>query len=423
VSTLRPRCRPCTLAGAWLAITLVGCGSDPEPPDAASETEATSDDASGEDTDAPDPATSGSATTSGSASTSADPDGGETSADSTGDDASTGEDLPPAGRPAFIAQGHMGRTMLSCDDGHTWVANQSLDDATRCFEGIDCDHHEGAGTGLSVSDDTLIVATWGWGTEGRILTSPDGVDWTEVLVGPTFAGSAFGNDTFIAAARVPWRAGATGDDWVELPDSGLDEWNARGTGFLPHDGGLFIIGGGGAESSDIVLSSNDGDDWWHPDAFPAGCGTSIRGIAYGAGTIVIARGADDGADLCVSSDGGVQFQAIDLEQTPSGPPMWTGDELVVFSSQMRFTSADGTTWAGEAISPAEVRIGAVARSPDGTYVAHRAGWMVWYEQQRMYRSDDGLTWEILPEGAFVGSHPIRSLRFGYVQPHADGCSE
>ena len=45
--------------------------------------------------------------------------------------------------PVFVAQGHLGRLMVSCDDGHTFVANQSADDNEECWgpDGVpDCDH-------------------------------------------------------------------------------------------------------------------------------------------------------------------------------------------------------------------------------------------------------------------------------------------
>ena len=363
-----------------------------------------------------------------SPSTSAGPGGNDGSTSGPGgsdgdgsDDSSTGEPggPPPGLVPAFIAQGHMGRTMLSCDDGQTWIADVSLDDTIRCFEGIDCDHDEGAATGLTATDG-LLVATWGWGTEGRIATSPDGVEWTDVLTGPTFAGTAFGNDTFIAGARSPWRAGADAATWEMLPDSGLDEWTPRGTGFVPHEGGIFLIGGGGGGSSDLVLSSTDGDDWWHPDSFPPTCGDSIRGIAYGGGTIVIARGANDGAEICVSTDGGLDFTGIDLADSPSSPVVWTGDEFVVFAGGTRYASTDGQQWSSSSLGNG-ISVGAMARSPDGTFIGHRDGWMVWYEQQQLYRSVDGVDWQPLGAGAFVGGHPIRHMRFGYVHPHAEGC--
>src|SRR5262245_36884214 len=36
---------------------------------------------------------------------------------------------PPEGTiPIFVAQGNVGRTTISCDDGQSWVANRSDDD-------------------------------------------------------------------------------------------------------------------------------------------------------------------------------------------------------------------------------------------------------------------------------------------------------
>ncbi len=58
--------------------------------------------------------------------------------------------------PIFLASGHMARTIISCDDGKTWVANHSDADLLRCFypngnpDGGDanCDHNEGSAHGL-----------------------------------------------------------------------------------------------------------------------------------------------------------------------------------------------------------------------------------------------------------------------------------
>lgn len=396
-------------------LLVCGCATQPIPDAAEGSGDSTAGDPSGS-SDAPVATSLGSGESSSGGSTA---DDGTTGEGATGEE-TTGEPIPPGFVPAFVAQGHMGRTTISCDEGRTWIADQSLDDGVRCFEGIDCDHHEGAGTGITFGDG-VIVATWGWGTEGRVQTSEDGVEWTDVLTGPTFAGTAYGNGVFVAGARSPWRGSASGEGWVDLGDSGLTEWTPRGTGFVPYEGGLFVIGGGGGGTSDLVLSASDGDDWWHPEAFPAQCGDSIRGITYGAGAIVIARGGDGTADLCVSSDGGQHFDAIDLAEAPSGPPLWSGDELVVFSSSTRFTSLDGSQWSGQPITPG-VSLGSVARSSQGTYVAQRDGWLVWYEQQELYRSEDGLSWETLAPGTFAGSHPIRHIRAGYLRPHEGGCS-
>lgn len=345
-----------------------------------------------------------------------DPDDGDS-----GDGDSGGEDPPPRGAvPAFVAQGHMGRTMISCDDGSTWVADTSLDDSVRCFEPLDCDHHEGSATGLTYGDG-LFVATWGWGTDGQVQTSVDGVEWTTVLTGPTFSGTAWGNDTFVAGAKNPYRADALAQDWIALPDSGLDEWTPRGIGFIDVDGGRFVLGGGGGDTGDVVVSATNGDDWAHPSGFDPACGGSISGIGGGGGTIVIATNEGAAVDACVSTDGGMSFVTVELPESLRGAPWWTGTELVGLGANGRMTSTDGLEWSSTPYVSSQPPLNAVARSPDGTYVAHRDGWLVWYDQQAMFRSVDGLTWTELPAESFAGGHPIRRVTFGYVQPHENGC--
>ena len=332
----------------------------------------------------------------------------------------TGETIPDGLVPAFVAQGHMGRTMISCDDGETWVANRSLDDSIRCFEGLDCDHHEGSGTGLTYGDG-VFVATWGWGTEGEVQVSSDGVTWTAVLTGPTFSGTAYGNDTFIAGAKVPYSAGPLGDAWTELADSGLDEWTPRGIGFAPTDGGRFILGGGGGGSGDVVVSADQGETWTHPSGASPGCGGSISGIAGSGDAIVIAAGEGSGTQLCVSTDAGGSFVDVPLPESLRGTVMWTGGDFVGFGASARHTSADGLDWTSTPYASGDPSPTALARSAAGTYVAQRDGWLVWYEQQTLFRSEDGLNWTALPAGAFVGSHPLRHIRFGYVEPSDQGC--
>ena len=61
------------------------------------------------------------------------------------------------------------------------------------------------------------------------------------------------------------------------------------------------------------------------------------------------------------------------------------------------------------------RIGAVGRSPSGTLVAVGSVWEG-YDQQSFLRSTDGLTWEDLPSGSFVASHPIFYFTWGYADP-------
>jgi len=120
--------------------------------------------------------------------------------------------------PLFVAQGDLGRTTVSCDDGLTWVANQSSDDAAVCFTGgLDCDHSPGAGRGITWGNG-WFVATFGWGPPGAIRRSRDGVTWEPVTTGTTFAGVAFGDDQFLAGGRPAWVGGSDGGGWKKAGD-------------------------------------------------------------------------------------------------------------------------------------------------------------------------------------------------------------
>ncbi|MBV1859610.1 MAG: hypothetical protein KUG77_14445 [Nannocystaceae bacterium] len=409
---------PVTIAFA----ASLGCASEPTDAPGIGETEpattssssATSSGAQGTETA---PMSSGTSDASEGSGTTGDPEPGTDG--STGSD-TEGEGSPPEGTvPAFVALGHMGRTMVSCDDGRTWVANQSLDEDTRCFEPTDCDHHEGSATGITFGDG-VFVATWGWGADGQIQTSEDGVEWTTVLTGPTFAGSAWGDGVFLTAAKFPYRATGLAQRWNELPDSGLEEWTPRGIGFAPAGGGRFILGGGGGASGDVVVTA-DGGDTWMPAVGADACGASIRDIVGGQDSIVIATGGSASTATCVSQDAGATFTTVDLPERLEAL-LWASDEFVGFGPDARYTSDDGQQWEATPYAKGTPRLTAIARSSDGTYVAQRDGWLVWYEDQALFRSGDGVSWEELPSDAFVQSHPIRHVAFGYVQPSATGCT-
>lgn len=334
----------------------------------------------------------------------------------TGTDESTGAP-PQTGTPIFIAQGHMGRTTISCDRGLTWIADQSLDDAVRCFDKIDCDHHAGSATGLRYGDGAFI-ATWGWGTEGNVARTTDGTTWEIVMTGPTFSGTAYGAGAFVAGAREAPRSLDGGVTWNDPIDTGLTQWTPRGIGFADVDGGRFVIGGGGAGEGDVVLSSDAGASWWHPDAFDSACGDGIRSIISDGEAIVIVRGGGEGPELCVSHDAGTTFDAIDLgEVWFESRAVHDGDRFVVYANGEAWRSSDGDTWEATPIS-GDILPGALAIDDMGNFVAVRGGWQTWYDSQEFYRSTDGIQWEALAPGSFTGSHPVNHIAFGWLEDAA-----
>lgn len=316
---------------------------------------------------------------------------------------------PPGGRrTVFLAQGHRGRTTISCDDGRTWIHNRSQDDNARCFvNGLDCDHDEYAGRGIAFGDGWFVV-TWGWGRPGTVQRSRDGVTWETVLTGtPTFADVAFGNGAF-AANGEPTRLSADGKTW-EMGGRLDIKMNYRSIDFVPHDGGRFLVTGESMERA--IVWSRDGKTWTKATERPDACVSQYQGAAYGAGVVVLASGK---GHICHSRDGGNRWELVPLGPSLSSPVVWTGTEFLVWGGSTVYSSPDGVTWKAESIQPAGVNIGAVARGATGTLVAANAGWMTWYEKQRFFRSTDGRRWTVLDPAAYVGSHPIHFIEAGEI---------
>jgi hypothetical protein len=354
-----------------------------------------------------------------SASTSGSGGAGETSSSASSGSSSGqgGADGAHAGLvPMFVAQGHVGRTTISCDGGKTWVANRSDDDAARCFEnGFDCDHTPGAANGVTWGDG-WFYATFGWGQPGSVRRSHDGVTWDKVVNDTTFGGMAFGNGKVLAGSRKPRLSADAGATWTELAEVPLDIWNVREVAFAPFDTGRFVLVGNDGETRRIAISSDDGQSWKLPTV-PADCDVSFYragGIAYGNGVLLV---TDGGVHVCRSVDGGATWKTGDLGGAIESQLLWTGKEFMGWGGGSVRRSADGVSWTSQPISP-NLNIGPTAVSDDGAFVAVRGGWSTWYDAQKLYRSDDGVTWQELSAGSFVGSHPITAMTFGWALPSA-----
>ncbi len=358
-------------------------------------------------------------------------------------DADTAGDLVPV----FVAQGHVGRTTISCDDGQTWIADRAFDSeghplacgqtqAVQCYEtgcdfvndgtcenraSCDCDHHPGAGRGVTWGDG-WFVTTWGWGPAGGLMRSRDAITWEMVHGGTTFAGVVFGNGRFVTGGRRPLVSSDSGATWSNLGDAdirtaaGETVHNPRSLGFAE---GVFVLTGSSGDSSGMVVST-DGATWTRPDPLPDACSQSVRGAgAVGArGAIVLLTG--DG-DACVSTDQGASFQHAMGAGTFDTGVVHDGEAFLAWGDRKRWRSTDGLTWTSEDTSP-PLSLASVARHPDtGTLVASNRGWKQWYDAQRFYRSTDGgLTWDELSEGSYTGSHPIRAIGVGWA-PASQAC--
>ena len=322
---------------------------------------------------------------------------------------------PPSGTvPMFVAQGHAGRTIVSCDQGRTWVADQSDEGWNFCTPenyGA-CDHGPGAARGLTWGGGWFF-ATFGWGEPGAVERSRDGIAWEPVHEGRTFGGLAFGNGRLVAADRLGEYSDDHGVAWNDFASVDLDGWNVRSTAFVPYDGGRFIMSADG----EVVVSS-DGSTWVKPLSIPEGCsGGAYPGrIIYGNGTIVMT--AESGV-VCSSDDGGQSWSATTLPTGLRSNGVWTGSEFMAWNFGTAYRSADGRNWTSSETVPSDIDFGVAAISEQGSIVAVSSGWEQHYDEQAFYRSDDGVNWETLSGDAYTGGHPITVITFGYAQPSDD----
>ncbi|MDX2054000.1 MAG: hypothetical protein SFV15_16480 [Polyangiaceae bacterium] len=178
----------------------------------------------------------------------------------------------------FVAVGDVGRSTISCDDGQSWVANRSDDDARRCWSQTngDCDHDPGQARGLAFHAGQF-VASFGWTNGGStIRTSADGVNWTTVFTqaDPSHLGTGgalFGRGVWLVpTAYGPLLATSPEGTWetlgaIQAGDVSLA--HVRAAAFGGSAEGAFIVVGGvsggglvsGAE--DVLVSTNPRTGW------------------------------------------------------------------------------------------------------------------------------------------------------------------
>ncbi|MGA9525386.1 MAG: sialidase family protein, partial [Myxococcaceae bacterium] len=315
----------------------------------------------------------------------------------------------------------------------TWVADRDeAPDNARCWEQppgggteVECDHTALTARGLAFAGEH-IVANFGWGPPGSIRRSRNGVDWVTVQTGKTYASTVHVDGRLLFANNDM----AVSDDEGNTLTTGTGFWhlgNVRRGGGGDINGRVFVM-----TADNGIVVSNDGLQWTTVTA-PSQCraGLTNGGVAVGKGVIVVAGTPG----VCFSRDRGNTWTAVSLSVEVNSTLVWTGEAFVFFSrtraeagSQFaRYASADGETWT---MAPTTVRrpqpgggvrtengpsLGIVAYG-EGVFAAVNDEWGRYYEDQSFYRSeDDGLTWDELPKSAFVGSHPITKLAFGYAE--------
>lgn len=303
----------------------------------------------------------------------------------------------------LIAQGRLGRTIVSCDDGQTWRNNRDEVPGAQCGDppNIECDHHPWASQGIVQTEDA-VVANWGWGAPGTVRRTVDGVTWQNVLTvqaGANISGLAAVGNRVMTGAGLPMLSSASGaaNTWATVTYLG----GGNVTRHIASAGNRFVV----LFDSSLRVSDDNGSTWRTPTT-PSGCVGPVLGIVAHDQTIVFFH---YGGSVCVSRDLGDRWTVVPVASAFSSKGVWAQGYFTSWNGSTRYRSADGLTWSQDTGSPADVSIGAVVYTPAGTYVAFKGGWRSSYADERIYRSRDGLAWETLPSTAHVHSHPITHL--------------
>jgi hypothetical protein len=302
-----------------------------------------------------------------------------------------------------MAQGHLGRTLMSCDDGQTWIRDRSDENSLRCWEGanqIECDHTSNAARGLEYFNGHFY-ANFGWGFSGSLRKSADGIQWSTVRTG----GWGAGVGGVLNQLVLLWQ-----DNWHITADEGRT-WRTQANSFgitFPHMSRLnnkLLVSG----RSGIPVISNDGGNNWMPmQNFNTAWmnGTERRsdgGFAEGNG-VIVAASEQSGSGR--STNGGISWSASNLQGATN--LIFNGTEFVAWYSGRVYKSTDGLNWSSQTSNFVN---GPIAYNPNsGVYVLISDSWGNYYERQRAYRSNDGVNWS--QARTFNGGHPVFFMKHG-----------
>lgn len=238
---------------------------------------------------------------------------------------------------------------------------------------------------------TWLAVTYGEGlfvaTGGAVMTSPDGVTWTQrTAPAASWFGAAYGNGTFVAvgpSGKV--MSSPDGVTWTLQTPAAAATYGWYSVTFgngkfvaVASDGTTGGVGG--------VMTSTDGETWTSHDAPSA---NQWRGVTYGGGLYVAVAqtGSSDGTGRVMTSSDGSSWTARDAA---AGDPWFSvtygdGRFAAVARDGHAMTSANGVTWTDRATVAGSWRS---VTYGDGTFVAVSND----DSNPQVMTSTDGATW-------------------------------
>ena len=225
------------------------------------------------------------------------------------------------GQGLFVAAGDSGAILTSMD-GVTWT-DRSVG---------------GARIHAVAFLNGLFVAV---GKSGAILTSPDAAVWTrrDTGIANHLEEVAYGNGVY-AAVGTSGGAIVTSADAVTWTSQGLVA--TQSLNGITFGNGLFVAVGDGKSSESIILTSTNGVAW---NRASSGTSKNLRGVAYGNGMFVVV--GNDGTILH-SLDGkdwvADVFPCLRSPENLRGVTYANGNFVAVGNLGTLLTSADGAIW-------------------------------------------------------------------------------
>jgi hypothetical protein len=324
---------------------------------------------------------------------------------------------PSSQANVFIAAGHMGRTVISCDDGMTWIRDRSDNDNTRCWvDGnpnyVECDHTVSSFTGLDFGGGWFYTQ-FGWGSNGTVRRSRDGNTWETIRSNGWGGGLAYTNNTLVSLFTDRWAYSL--NQGSQFQDVAVNS-NAFELPFIYKTGQRFFARGRSGGSQVLAVSEN-GVAWRNSANFQSDWGN--QGFAEGNGVIVGHGQSTDVGHIVRSTDNGntwTRTQAFTgSDRKWASKILFNGTHFINWSQGQMWKSQNGISWTqsqvivnGQAV-PDWWEVSSSYNPRTGTYIAITTNWGANYGDQKAYRSTNGESWNQLTSTKFKGGHPIGKI--------------
>lgn len=329
--------------------------------------------------------------------------------------------LVPTGimKTVIFAAGQNERTAMSCDDGETWFNDRSVDDSARgeIVEG----HSPRSFYGISNADGYTYI-NYGWGYNGSLKRSKDGLNWETVRSGSWGGGVAAFKDQIFHAGP-DWSTSSTfGSTWNKLTNISTIADGISFAAVYQVDNSIFIAGRG----ANMAASYDKGSTWTLlKDVLPTQ--SQLRSFATGNGVIVTVgktyvQGMMSTGYITSSTDGGKTWSSVQIGNDWSAI-IFNGTHFVAWTNATEnarvYKSTDGKNWTNTFVKLNGQNAGwffapeAAYNRKTGNYV-HVSRGTGDYSAQTVYKSSDGINWITGDPAKFKIGHTIDATFAGEI---------